>query len=342
MRALRVTAALLALLAFLLSSRPTRAQSMSAIGGDARVTMSSAPGLERDAARVRDAVERSLAEIAADLPDLPTPPMIDIRLVRDASELARVAPPGRGVPPWAIGVAYPDLGVLAIATRRGAHVEDPVATARHELAHLALGAALGDHAPRWLHEGFAYQHSAEWSWDRAETLAGMAWFGGIIPISELDARFPAEELPAQRAYAESYDFVGYLARRGRWEDTDDDGDRWPFRRFLRALGHGATLDQAAKSSFGKPLGELFDEWESTLSDRYMFAPIGLLGLAVWMLAAVLLALAWRRRRKQNRVRLARWDREERAADAVAFAQAAAEAKDATPEPASSTDTPGEP
>ena len=58
-----------------------------------------------------------------------------------------------------------------------------------------------------------------------ETLAGMAWFHGIVPLDELDHSFPAEEAPANRAYAESYDFVGYLSRRGRYEDTADDGDR---------------------------------------------------------------------------------------------------------------------
>ena len=59
---------------------------------------------------------------------------------------------------------------------------------------------------------------------------------------------------------------------------------------------------------------LFEEWRETLSDRYLLAPIGLLGLAVWVVCAILLALAWRRRRRQNRVRMAQWEREERAYD----------------------------
>ena len=70
--------------------------------------------------------------------------------------------------------------------RRGSEVIETTATLRHELAHLALGAALGDRAPRWLHEGFAYQHSAEWSQERFETLATMAWMGSVIPLKELE------------------------------------------------------------------------------------------------------------------------------------------------------------
>src|SRR5262249_4837397 len=128
--------------------------------------------------------------------------------VREARDLNAVAPPGRGAPAWAIGVAWPDLGIVAIALRREATVVEPIATLRHELAHLALGAALGDRAPHWLHEGFAYQHSAEWSEQRVETLAGMAWLDSTIPLADLDRSFPDGELVAHRAYAESFDFVG--------------------------------------------------------------------------------------------------------------------------------------
>ncbi|HEY1552621.1 MAG TPA: hypothetical protein VGG28_32555, partial [Kofleriaceae bacterium] len=195
-----------------------------------RVIVTSEPGLERVANQLAQAADAELARIADDLTDLPMPAQIKVVVVRDAASLATIEP-SRGAPPWAIGIAYPDLGVVGVALRRGANVEDPMTTLRHELAHVALGAALAKvNVPHWLHEGFAYQHSGEWSMDRSETLAGMAWFHGVIPIADLDHSFPAEESPAQRAYAESYDFVGYLSRRGRWEDTADDGDRWPFRR----------------------------------------------------------------------------------------------------------------
>ncbi len=282
-----------------------------------RIAVAHEPELESTARQLAADAEAVLYRISADLPSLPVPQTIQVQLVRDASDLAAVAPAGRGAPPWAIGVAYPDIGVASIALRRGAHVVDPMATLRHELAHLALGAAIGDRAPHWLHEGFAYQHSAEWSWDRAETLAGMAWFGGIIALEDLDRSFPAEESPAHRAYAESYDFVGYLSRRGRWEDTGDDGDRWPFRRFLSRIGQGATPDVAAIKEFGKPLHALFDEWRDELTKRYLTAPIGLLGLAVWLLCALLLTLAWWRKRRNNRRRLAQWEHDERAREAEA-------------------------
>jgi len=277
------------------------------VGHAGRITTYAEPGLEDIASDLGRQADGALAEIADDLDGLRMPTHVEIRIVRDAVDLAAVAPAGRGAPPWAVGVAYPDLGIVSIALRRGANQVDPVFTLRHELAHLALGAAIGARAPRWLHEGFAYQHSPEYSSDRVETLAGMAWFGNAIPIAELDRSFPADELPAHRAYAESYDFVGYLANRGRWEDTEDDGNRFPFRQFLRELARGTQIDAAAIRAYGRPIKTLFEEWQDDLARRYRLMPIGLLGFALWILAALLLVFAWWRRRRQNRRRVAQWD-----------------------------------
>ncbi len=294
----------------LLFARPAAAE-LPLAAQVGRVTVLAEPGLEKLAVQLANAAEGELDAIAEDLVDLPVPRKIEVHLVREASSLGRVAPPGRDAPPWAIGVAYPELGVISVATRRGAQLADPLATLRHELAHVALGAAIGDRAPHWLHEGFAYQHSGEWSMDRSETLAGMVWFGGVIALDELDHSFPREESPANRAYAESYDFVGFLARRGRWEDASDRGDRFAFRRFLSDVGHGKTIDDAAIHAFGRPIHELWNEWHENLSQRYLVAPIGLLGLAVWIFCALLVTIAWSRRRRQNRIRLAQWDRDDR-------------------------------
>jgi hypothetical protein len=308
----RTAALIVALVMMIATGRPAAAAPHFEVTAHAgRVTVLAEAGMERMAERLAGGAERALRDVAADLIELPVPRAIEIHLVRNAEDLASVAPMGRGAPRWAVGVAYPDLGVISVAARRGAEVIDTESTLRHELAHIALGAALGSRAPHWLHEGFAYQHSAEMSWQRMETLTGMAFSHSIIPLDQLDAMFPEDELPASRAYAEAYDFVGYLARRGRWEDKSDQGDRWPFRRFLRDIGHGSDLDRAATVAFGKPLRALFDEWRDELGNRYLLMPLGLLGAFAWLLCALLLALAWWRRRRQNRRRLDQWDLEER-------------------------------
>jgi hypothetical protein len=285
------------------------------------VTVRPEPGLEGVGRRLAAASDAALAAIAEDLPDLPVPRSIEIRVVSDAAAMQGASPPDRRVPPWAAGVAFPDLGIVVVATHKDGRPLEIVEVTKHELAHLALGAALGQRAPRWLHEGFAYQHSADWTWERTETLAGMAWGNSIIPLEDLDLSFPAAELPANRAYAESYDFVGYLAKRGRWEDTEDDGDRYPFRKFLAGVARTGDLDAAATAAYGRPLRDLFAEWKQDLSRRFVWIPAGLFALLVWLVASILLVLAFLRRRRQNRARLADWDREEAAAAAAAAAAA---------------------
>lgn len=278
-----------------------------------------AAGLERQARWLAERADRDLDRIARDLEGLPRPATIELRLVVDTADLSSVAPPGHGAPRWAAGVAFPEAGVIALALRRGGQLHDLGKTLTHELAHLALGAAVPS-APRWLHEGFAWQQAPEFSFDRLETLAGLAWFGGVRPLDELEVGFPAAEAPASRAYAQSYDFVGFLATRGRWPDADDDGDRYPFRYFLRALARGASLDEAAHEAYGVPMDDLFDEWRSSLTRRYMLIPASVFASFLWVLAAFLLVLGWWRRRRRSKAQLAVWDAEE---DAAAARRAAA-------------------
>lgn len=282
---------------------------LNAVERSGRVTVRAPAHLRSTAARLAASAEAALARIATDLEGLPQPGDIEVRLVDSADQLASVAPAGRGAPAYAVGLAYPDLGIVSVAIKKGAQFEDPEGTLRHELAHIALGAALGN-VPRWLHEGFAYQHSAEWSWERTETLAGMVWFRSIIPLHELDRSFPMQEMATHRAYAQSYDFVGFLSRRGRWEDVADDGDRFPFRRFLSEIARTGDLDQAAVNAFGRTVPQLFGEWREDLQNRLMFAPVGLFALGIWLLAAILLVLGWMRRKRQARATLARWAKEE--------------------------------
>ncbi len=267
-------------------------------------------GLESLAAAVAEEAPKVLAEIRDDLGGLPFPAHIDIRLVKRSRDLGNAAPKGRGAPEWASGVAYLDTGVTVVATRQGSQPIDVHNVVRHELAHLALSAALRDRVPRWLNEGFAYLHAPDWSEDRIQLLTGMVWFDGVIALNNLDASFLAREKQVQRAYAQSYDFTAFLARRGRYRDPHDDGNRWPFRRFLQNISNGQTPAQAAMNAYGTSLRSLFEEWRQGLRDRYMLMPAGLFALSVWAFAALLLMIGFVRRRTINRRTLARWQEEE--------------------------------
>jgi hypothetical protein len=295
-----------------------------------------APGVVVRAEAGLDALARAaaarmatqIAQVSRDLEGLPMPRAIEIRLVKRTEDMARVAPPRRGAPLWARGVAYPDLGVLIVGTRRAHEPIDVLRVVDHELTHLALGTALGGRAPRWLDEGFAFLHASEWSMGRMETLVGMAWTSNVASLAELERMFHGSEGTVDRAYAQSYDFVAFLARRGRYTDVYDDGSRWPFQRFLAEIAAGHAPDIAARTAYGASLARLFGEWHEDLRQRYLLVPASLFTLSLWVLAAILLVLGYVRRGRRNRHILDRWEQEEvarRHAATVAAAGAAAAA-----------------
>ncbi len=267
-------------------------------------------GMETLAKQVAKQAPRMLEKIAADLPDLDVPTNVEIRLVHKASSLPLVAPAGRGAPSWAAGVAYPDLGIVSIAHASGTELNDVLSVTSHELSHLALGAALHGQAPRWLNEGFAYLHSSDWSAARMQVLTAMAWSGNTIPFDDLDRSFPAQELEVHKAYAQSYDMVAFLARRGRYADNKDEGDRWPFRGFLAQIANGASVEKAAMQAYGTSLHDLYREWYQDLRSRYMLIPASLFGLFIWTFAAFLLVLGYLRKTRNAKKILARWEEEE--------------------------------
>lgn len=312
-----VVAALVAALSLLLLSSRALAQQLPlpVVESADGITVRAEADMERVARRVLRDAPKVLDAIYADLRGLQRPPRIEIRLVKDSANLSAAAPAGRGAPAWAAGVAYSDQGVVVVATRRGAESINVDQTVAHELAHLSLDAAIGDRAPRWLHEGFAYLHSSDWSFERLRTLTGMAWTGDVIPIRDLERRFPSHEQAAGRAYAQSYDFVAFLADRGRSADTDaadTDANRWAFRSFLAAIAEGQSVDQAARHAFRADIDALFEEWYEDLRQRYMLLPAGMFSLLVWVVAALLLVLGYIRKRRQNRQRLAVWAAQEAA------------------------------
>jgi peptidase MA superfamily protein len=276
------------------------------------VTVRAESGLEGPQRRMQQQAERDLARIQADLPDLPHLERVEVRLVKHQEDIAANAPAGHGAPPWAVGTAYPDEGVVVVAMRsRAGDLLDAERTLTHELAHLALGRALGSApVPRWLTEGFANLYSSEASLARLGTLLGALLGGRIVPLWQLDAAFPAEENEVDLAYAEAYDFVAFMAHRGRYSDESDDGDPSALHRFLQELAAGKEVDAASQTAFGRRFVDLEQEWLQSLRDRFLLLPLAMGGTALWASGGVLLVLGYLRRRRQAKKKLAEWEREE--------------------------------
>ena len=234
-----------------------------------------------------------------------------VRIARDPEQMATLAPQGWPPPPYAAGVAYGKLhlAILALQAPQTWEAPDLIELLRHELTHVALSeAVLGHHVPRWFDEGLAIHESGEVPWGRLKTLWDAEIGHRVVPLAELDRGFPVDGYEVNVAYAESADFVRFLLR---------DSDRARFGSLLERLRGGAPFDRALEDAYGTDLRKLEYEWREDMNHRFSVIPMLTGGGAVWTLAAVLAVLAWVKRRRRAKTKLAEWAREEAEMDAMA-------------------------
>lgn len=230
---------------------------------------------------------------------------VTVYVAQDADEMATLAPPGHPYPRYASGVAYPylDLVLLTLHPKQHNPAYDLEEVFKHELAHLALkDAVAGKHVPRWLNEGFAVHFSGESSLARMKTLWTAALARTLLPLSELDVRFPDDEVETPIAYAQSADVVRHMLRTH---------DRERFMATLRRVRGGQPFPAALADAYGLDVPALEEEWLAEVAKRYSFWPV-LLSSVVWVGAIGLFVVGYYRRRRQQRVTLDRWAVEEAA------------------------------
>ena len=234
-----------------------------------------------------------------------------VRVARDPEEMAVLAPLGRPPPGYAVGVAYPRLGtiVLTLSAPESWERPDMEKVFTHELSHVALYRAVDGHRPpRWFVEGVAIYQANENSLERIRTLWAATIAGNIQPLRELSARFPARPHRVNVAYAQSADMVGFM--------RNEDGDEAAFHDLIDYLEEGMPFSRAVRTAYGESLPQLEVKWREALRERYTVVPFLLSGSGLWVLASILLVMAWARRRRQHRQRMAEMEAQENAEDAA--------------------------
>lgn len=192
---------------------------------------------------------------------------------------------------------------------------------RHELVHELLDqyvAPNGRVIPRWFHEGLA-QHLAGDTYLRASE-DDLVW--GIstkrLPsFGTLATKFPSESIALRQAYAQSYSYVSFLARRYGLRDL---------LRVARAADDFTSFSHALVGRLGRSTYDLEEAWRDhvlhgsgapwrvAFDQCFTFAMIGLL--------PVLVVALMRHLQREQRVRRKLIENEERA---LAAAEAAARA-----------------
>jgi hypothetical protein len=243
-------------------------------------------------AKLRDALGQSVLD------------HVEVRVARNTEDMAAIAPHDAPPPTYASGVAYPSLHLvlLSLTAPVGAESTDLGEIFRHELAHVALEDSVsGHHVPQWFNEGFALNESGENRFARLQTLWNATLARTIIPLSDLDRSFPAEDYEASIAYAESGDVVRFLLR---------DGDRLRFWTLVERVQTGQPFDGALADAYGTDLRKLEFQWREDIAKRYTFWPVLASSSVLWVAACGILVLGYVRKRRRNRATLARWEHED--------------------------------
>ncbi|MBK7153705.1 MAG: hypothetical protein IPH72_18310 [Sandaracinaceae bacterium] len=222
-----------------------------------------------------------------------------IRIARNATEMRALAPVGSPPPEYAAGVAYPSLGLvlLTFTAPQGVEPPDIQKVMVHELSHVALHRAVrGNPVPRWFTEGLAIHQAGELSFERAKVLMRATYSSERIPLRELSERFPSRAYDVDLAYAQSADIVRFLLA--------DPRGAAKLRRLVRGVRDGASFADALEDAYYMRPAQLEREWIADLSSRNRLFPVLVGGGIAWTLAALLLPLAYLRRRRRARAKLA--------------------------------------
>lgn len=211
---------------------------------------------------------------------------------------------GRYAQPKVGGIAKADENLIAVKTRQlvpGQYDYD--GTLRHELVHILLARNHNvDELPRWLNEGIAMKLAKEHRWGSAYRVSMMYLQGGIIPYRELTWIFlePGRETEFGDAYAQSLLMTGYLMER-----LGDDA----FWQLIRDLDT-ERFGQAMEKRLGMIPPDFLEAWKRSLWIMALIVAI-VSGFGLFQAAAILVIMAYIRKRKRGKKVLRQWEEEER-------------------------------
>ncbi len=227
----------------------------------------------------------ALGTVSADL-EAPIPQKVSLYLYPRLADLHSAV--GTGLRGWEGAVSDPSSGIILLAAASGAEGRRPLAVLLpHEVTHVLLGEKWGSAyalLPRWLVEGTAAGYEMEGRPEADQALRDAAAAGNLIPMRALCGVFPAEENPAQLAYAESKSFVAFLKQTYGMA---------VLRQAMALYADGADCGGGLKASTGETLEDLESAWSKTLgAGKAWISPAWALVLAGMVLLAGVLAVRW--------------------------------------------------
>jgi hypothetical protein len=203
-------------------------------------------------------------------------------------------------PPWAAGFLLPGrrVGGIRLARAQGYPHDDTASVLVHEATHMLLYDAAGSGLPRWFGEGVSTWEGRRWGLRDLFVYSSGLLTHRLPPLAELDRWFGDAPSRTRVAYAASFDFINWSARR-----YGDDV-------VARILDEEGPFLAAWEAATGETLSTAEARWRRGSLLRYRWLPALLGTTALWMAITVLALLAGVRRRARSRAIQARWDAEE--------------------------------
>lgn len=235
------------------------------------------------------------------------PGITEVRLGMGRAEYEALALPGGHPEAWAVALAYPEANVVLLEAHSLIQGDGQL-TLRHELVHVALG-RLGRGWPRWFQEGLAQDLTGERRFQFAtySLLAHAALTDRLFDFDDLAHSFPSRADEVDIAYAQSAAFVRFLRER-----------HGPigFGALIDAVGAGDAFEKAFGKAFHAPLSTEAEAFRRDVPRRYpWWVLLASWEPVVWAGMAVLMVLAFFRRRTTVRALRMEQARVERLEDA---------------------------
>ena len=213
---------------------------------------------------------------------------------------------------WVTGFAIPMKRKIVMRSPSLAKTsrEQFIKTLKHEISHLVLHHAVGKNhqlLPRWFDEGMAMLNARQWEWLDSWAVFRMVIFSEPIPFSKLRDKFPSGASDARLAYAQSYNFCRFLQttlKRRRVE------------ALIAGMREGVPLESQLERLFGVPFERIQKAWYEGVRDKYGVYPLLTSAGIFWFLVTLLMIIAYMRKRRRARERLAEMEAEDEFVDHV--------------------------
>jgi len=213
---------------------------------------------------------------------------------------------------WVLGFAVPMKRKIVVRSPSLAKTsrEQFIKTLKHEVSHLVLHHAVGKNyklLPRWFDEGMAMLNAGQWEWLDSWALFRMVIFSEPIPFSALHDAFPTGATGARLAYAQSYNFCLFLQTTLK---------RRRFEALIAGMREGVPLEAQLTRLFGVPFARIQKAWYEKVRDKYGVYPFLTSAGIFWFLVTLLMLIAYIRKRRAAKERLAEMQAEDEFVDHV--------------------------